>query len=322
MNKYFILIVKALRKLYSIFFKKNIPTLLPSDKNPDSVSEIIYNKLIATEPCMIARFGANELRCLCNYLSVVNKSNKNVMRYIRGEQFPWWWEESNLEQMCNNAGFFPKKTSKLAEYSQLMLNDIPSIDILGAWLLNENSIQDKLENSIKVQRIIMEPFWTDSPWTRALKGKRVLVVHPFSQTIESQYKKRTLIFKNDFLPKFELITLKAVQSITGIDTEFSDWFEALNYMKNQIDQIDYDICLIGAGAYGFNLAAHVKRQGKKSVHLGGSLQLLFGIKGARWENPDYNSQYNYINLMNEYWVKPLPEETPTKSKEVEGACYW
>lgn len=46
-----------------------------------------------------------------------------------------------------------------------------------------------------------------------------------------------------------------------------------------MDKIDYDICLIGCGAYGFPLAAHAKRKGKKAVHLGGALQLLFGIKG-------------------------------------------
>lgn len=32
---------------------------------------------------------------------------------------------------------------------------------------------------------------------------------------------------------------------------------------------DYDICLIGYSAYGFPLAAHAKRKGKKAVHLGG-----------------------------------------------------
>ena len=54
-----------------------------------------------------------------------------------------------------------------------------------------------------------------------------------------------------------------------------------------LDKQDYDICLIGAGAYGFPLAAHVKRKGKKAIHLGGALQLLFGVKGKRWEDPNY-----------------------------------
>ena len=41
---------------------------------------------------------------------------------------------------------------------------------------------------------------------------------------------------------------------------------------------NFDIALIGCGAYGFPLAAFVKGIGKKAVHIGGPLQLFFGIK--------------------------------------------
>ena len=50
-------------------------------------------------------------------------------------------------------------------------------------------------------------------------------------------------------------------------------------MKNQIVKTDFDIAIIGAGAYGFSLAAFIKKIGKKAVHLGGPTQVLFGIKG-------------------------------------------
>jgi cation diffusion facilitator CzcD-associated flavoprotein CzcO len=92
-------------------------------------------------------------------------------------------------------------------------------------------------------------------------------------------------------------------------------------MKRKIDQSDYDICIIGAGAYGFPLAAHVKRMGKKAIHLGGVTQLLFGIKGRRWvDNPILF--YPYINLYNEHWTYPSLEDKPTGAGKVEDACYW
>jgi hypothetical protein len=62
--------------------------------------------------------------------------------------------------------------------------------------------------------------------------------------------------------------------------------------------------------------------------MGGSLQLLFGIKGKRWEDPDYGVKewgipYNfYPALMNEYWTRPLNTEKPKTANDVEGACYW
>ena len=122
--------------------------------------------------------------------------------------------------------------------------------------------------------------------------------------------------------------IKAVQSLGEGDSRFSDWFEALRWMENEIDKRDYDVCLIGCGAYGLPLAAHVKRRGKQAIHLGGALQLLFGIKGKRWEDPMYGvkewriPQGSYSSLINEYWVRPDSTDTPKSSIAVEGGCYW
>jgi hypothetical protein len=161
-----------------------------------------------------------------------------------------------------------------------------------------------------------------------LEGKKVLVVHPFANDISEQYKKRELLFKNNLLPNFHLTTIKAVQSIANEETEFRDWFEALEFMKAKIDKVDYDICLIGCGAYGFPLAAHVKRMGKKGFHYGGALQLLFGIRGKRWDDPNYGVKEwgipvgFYADLMNEHWIRPSNIDVPKNATVVEGACYW
>ena len=183
-------------------------------------------------------------------------------------------------------------------------------------------------NLRKVTLLALEPYWATNPWTRALEGKKVLVIHPFASLIESQYaEKRELLFQDKrVLPNFELKTLQAVQSIGG-ESEFKDWFEALDWMKNRMDATDYDIALIGCGAYGFPLGAHAKRMGKQSVHLGGALQLLFGIKGKRWENPNYGVpvfgvQNMYKRLFNEAWVYPTKNMQPKSADKVEGGCYW
>lgn len=109
------------------------------------------------------------------------------------------------------------------------------------------------------------PFLWKNPWTKYLKGKKVLVVHPFVDSIKSQYENnRTNLFEDpDVLPEFkELILVKAVQSIVGTKTDYKDWFEALKHMEDEISHLDFDVALIGCGAYGMPLAAHVKRMGK------------------------------------------------------------
>ncbi len=323
MNRIIPLSLKVLRKIYTKYIRISISEKPESEQNPDIISKIIYDELMADKPSMVARFGSTELTCLKNYVAVKSK-NRNIIDFIRGKSSGWWWEQSIIDQMQNWSGFFPPDIQNIELFCELMLKDIKKVDILGSWLSDESLFEKELINAKKVRFIFLEPFWSKEPWTRALKNKKVLVIHPFSTTIEHQYKKRELLFKNDLLPKFELITIKAVQSIAGSGTEFKNWFEALNSMKTEIDKADFDICLIGAGAYGFPLAAYVKSIGKKSVHLGGSLQLLFGIKGKRWENIDYakDAKLNYQALFNEHWVRPLDEEKPKNSEKVEDNCYW
>jgi len=315
-------ILKVLRQLYHILY----PDSSAFGRNwkmfsaKEYANELIYNKLIDEKPCMLARFGSTEMLCLTNYLGVTqHKKFKNYKSYIKSQTPPWWWEASTIQQMQQWSGFFPAKINKIEQFCELMLNDIPQLDILGSWLKEESFVSKEMGNAKKLVLEDIEPFFSPNPWTRALEGKKVLVLHPFDETIKQQYLKRKLLFENNLLPNFELKTIKAVQSIAGVQTEFSDWFEALEFMKAQINSIDYDICIIGAGAYGFALAAHVKRMGKKAIHLGGVTQLLFGIKGKRWE--EY-VVWPYTNLYNEHWVRPGEKEKPKNAEVVEGACYW
>ena len=74
---------------------------------------------------------------------------------------------------------------------------------------------------------------------------------------------------------------------------------------------------VGAGAYGLPLAYHAKKLGKKAIQLGGPTQILFGIKGKRWDDHDVISK-----LYNSYWVRPSADETPSNYKAVEEGCYW
>lgn len=324
MNNLFESVLKTGRKLYSIVDDSSSSALFGRNwklfSNKEYSNQLIYDTLLDSAPCMIARFGSTEMRCLLNYWGVQNQNeSKSVKKFVMSKTPPWWWEKSIIEKMQNYSGFFPSRIDQLEKYCELMLKDITEVDILGSWLYSEDFFQQSLSSTKRVVLEDLEPFFANNPWTKALKGKKVLVIHPFAETIEEQYQKRDLIFKDEMLPLFELSTIKAVQSVAGNETEFESWFEALDYMKAQMDQIDYDICIIGCGAYGFPLAAHAKRKGKKGIHLGGVTQLLFGIIGKRWET---NIVWPYMNLFNEHWVRPGQNEKPKNAKVVEGACYW
>lgn len=322
MNYITVFSLKILKKIYSKISKRGLQKP-ECEKDPEKVSTLMLDILNKDSPAMIARFGAFELSTVYNYIGV-KKGNKKILSYLKGNSPQWWWNEKLLQHLKINAGFFPINSKSVAKYCELTIEDMKQVDILGSWLIEESFFIDRLSKAVFVQREIQNPFFTKEPWTKALRGKKVLVIHPFDELIQKQYlSKRDKLFENpDVLPEFTLKTLKAVQSIGGSSDQFDNWFSALDWMKSEMDKTDYDICLIGCGAYGFSLAAHAKRQGKKAVHLGGSLQLLFGIIGKRWENPNYNENYNYAALINEYWIRPGEQEKPKGSKLVEDACYW
>ena len=68
------------------------------------------------------------------------------------------------------------------------------------------------------------------------KTRKVLVIHPFTESIAMQYEKRQYIHSNkNVLPEFRSLHLiKAVQSIAGNECGFSNWFEALETMKQKM----------------------------------------------------------------------------------------
>lgn len=298
----------------------NLPSYDGCIATPQEVSDTITQLLVSDKPCMISRFGNNELKCMLFYL------REGHPFFFMREYYPFWVPEDIKQQMVTNAGFFPRSNKLFCRFSDLLYDCAKQVDLLGSWIARELIIESKF-SYLRSPLMYLEPYWAERPWTKCLEGKKVLVVHPFAETINTQYTKRVKLFSNpDVLPDFEkLIVIPSVQSIGGEANGFHDWFEALHYMENQIDAVDYDIALIGCGAYGMPLAAHCKKMGKKAVHLGGALQLLFGIKGHRWEADGFAARLglDYKSLLNNpYWVRPNDKEVPKTAQQIEGGCYW
>ena len=280
-------------------------------------SDIIKQKISNSDRLMVCRFGWVELNCLVADRLRNRSFFKNSIDFIRGD-ISSFWREKVYETMSNNAGFFPTNEENIKRFCDLMLKEMSLVDILGSWRKEESIFSKELSGSIKIPISDLDPFKHADPWSEALKDKIVFVIHPFEESINKQFKNREFLFNDKrILPEFELKTLKAVQSIANNKTEFSDWFEALDYMKEKISATHFDVAIIGCGAYGFPLAAHVKRMGKKAIHLGGATQILFGIKGKRWESIEHVSKH-----INQYWTFPMAHEYPANYKKVENGCYW
>ena len=317
-----------LRRHYLNAFGPAPKPLLRSD-DADEISRVIYDHLMDDRPFMLTRFGSVELRCAYTYLGM-QAGPSSWLSYILGKSPIFWFEPHDIETMRTNAGFFSNTPEQLELFGKRYYEDSKLIDVLGVWGPVDYAVEDNVKDSYKANIVYLEPYFSSQPWSRALAGKKVLVVHPFASLIERQYREhRAQLFADpNVLPEFELKTIQAVQSLGGESNGFATWFDALKWMEEAIDQQDYDICIIGCGAYGLPLAGHVKRMGKKAIHLGGATQLLFGIKGNRWENPEYGLNEPgfppgfYLKMFNEHWTRPGDNERPKTAEKVENACYW
>ncbi len=271
--------------------------------------------ILDDKPFMIARLGETEQR---------------VVAYGISHKFPIWnplKQRHVLNHECMNwcagAGFFPRNVNLIPRFTELYLKAFRKVDMLAVWELKYEQffLQQYMPNAKICRARALAVVECEKVWTQALRGKKVLVISPFAKSIEAQYRRRELIHKNtDLLPEFELKTIKAVQSpiISGRESEFRSWFHALDWMYNETLKIDYNVALLGCGAYAFPLAAKIKESGHGAITTCGGTQLIFGIMGRRWDTPEYRERVG----MNEYWIYPSDEETPRKSSTVEGGCYW
>lgn len=275
----------------------------------EAANQKIIDMIRSGNPFFIGRIGSTELETICNYKYFTKRIDGSGIQYTN----------NITDMLCNWCGFFPANHDLMDKFCELYLSKIKEADLL--WCMWQSKFEDKIyhdccpNTELTLYDETGYPIYDNNPWTSALAGKKVLVIHPFEESIKKNYKQKEKLFANkNFLPNFELLTLKAVQTLAdNKEVPYKDWFEALEIMKQQMEKIDFDVALIGAGAYGFPLGAYAKELGKQGLHIGGMLQLYFGIRGK------YYDQFGYHN---EYWTRPLEDEKPKGYAKVEAGRYW
>lgn len=310
----FFKLLKLLKKT-DYRFLTGLPKITESDymspiRSNEEGNKLIYNLLTGEQPCMISRLGSAELTVLLN------------TQFIREGKMNEWNMDRIREGLFRMNAVFPAEFATLERFSDVYFSAMPSIDALAVWYnYGEQLMHQKYFSSASLFPIeSLEPFRFNEPWSRALKNKKVLVVLPFELSVKNQFANRSQLFSDkDVLPDFELTIYRPFNSYTDIPDEGKNWFDYLEKMKQDISLIDFEIALIAAGPFGLPLAAAVKASGRKAVHVGGALQLLFGIKGNRWEE-----RPEFAAFMNEHWVKPSANEIPaTEIKEkIDNSSYW
>jgi hypothetical protein len=271
----------------------------------DFIRSVLHKGL----PSAMGKIGSSELLALRHYLKTRKENNRDVI-----------WEKHRKE-LYVNAGVFPPVGAVFDRWVETFLEAIRHVTVLGVWFhAGEAKIVKKYCSSGRLVPIrSLEPYYSNEPWSEVLSGKRVLVLHPFVDTINKQCQRRLEIWPGqpEILPAFELMTIKTPLSAARVKSPFSDWFETVSYLKSRMESLTFDVAVVGAGAYSLPLVVHARKLGKIGIHLGGATQILFGIKGLRWDrHPVISTFYNSA------WRRPSNEETPQENFDPEVGGYW
>jgi len=267
----------------------------------------IARKLEEGKKCLIARVGENEGRAIAHYLK-----HRQVLSSGR-----WPYDVKLMSRLKLLAGYFPLTDESIDRLAKLYIRALSLIDIYAIWTPHDVLLCPP--GSTRIRLVDLDPFFTARRWTLALEGLRVCVVSPFIETMQQQYKKRSKCFPKPVLPDMDIAYVRAPMTQCETNVAGQDWFNNLSRLTDKVMETSSDVVIIGAGAYGLPLGASAKAYGMAAVVLGGATQLLFGIKGNRWEN-----DRQYQRIFNKDWVRLSMAERPPgfHNFEIKGGAYW
>jgi hypothetical protein len=242
--------------------------------------------------------------------------------------------ETFLKYHCDYmTGVFPSNPEFLSVFADFFITNVRELNVLGLMgsknefqLMKSLDIQADLTyfQSIEPDRSIPEK--ESLCYLPFFKGKKILLVSPYAEFIATRAKANIYNSvwrtseKKWFSPSVIEYLNIPYSYITATDTHslYRDSIKLYQTICTQISEYEFDIALIGAGALGMPLANYIKSLGKVGISLGGHLQIIFGVAGARWRrDPEWQI---YINPS---WVDvPSSYQPVDRNVLTDQGAYW
>jgi 2-polyprenyl-3-methyl-5-hydroxy-6-metoxy-1,4-benzoquinol methylase len=295
------------------------------DWESDATLEKFCDIMNQPDPLFFARLGGSDYNCVQDYYN-----NKTIVKNAS-------WYEYHYHRVKSHNGYF--------DFENTQENFVEYLEIMTRCYKDSNAFtyaNDKLIRSFGVNQFIdtdadfinylckdkvcinytfiegLAPFLKSL--THWATGKKILIISPLSQSIEYQYKHKNNLYRNYILPDFELLTYNTKITYSDEnDTQFdlnvstNNWLEEATRMSHEISKLDFDIALLSCGSYAMYLGDYIKNNlKKKSLYLGGILNMLFNIYGGRY------NQRGYIHLGKSVGLDPEYQINPFENKDIEN----
>jgi hypothetical protein len=283
--------------------------------NPDHM--IIKRLLESNQPFFVGRIAGIELKMA--YL--VFKGMSPAEREYREER-------AGLE---TNAGIYTKNEESVQTYVQQLMEAYEHCTVIAEWErtskvfsftgMGQELVSSRTKHVPNINAIALEPYYVADPhsWMTSLRGKRILIVHPFVETMKRQVAHLDKLFPGREWFRNCMFQFIAPPFTLAGNHQGRDWQEHLRNFYTKLDQCEeFDVALVAGGGYGMIISDYVYTKRNKSVlYIGGALQLFFGIIGKRWFD-----NKAILSLVNDYWVRPSQADRPPHFTKVEKGCYW
>jgi len=296
---------------------------MPQFLDNDTMYNYILSKLDKNQSFIIPRVAGfeNDFAYIGDVWAKTGNMTANSMHFLQERMRPF----------ANNAGIYVRNQQEIMEYARKYQSAFEHCELYTGWEphggyykhipLSHDYITTTYANKQLVWATALNIFYYiyTNPWTQALRGKRILIVSAFADSIIEKIPIREKIYDGvDLFPDCTFITICPPQTQgdyyngAGATEYFGDH---LTKFTAELDKIRerYDVALVSCGGYGNLVCNHIFESGKSAIYVGGVLQMYFGIMGSRWlkDEPDIVRLF-----LNEYWTRPKENERPSGYKLV------
>jgi hypothetical protein len=270
-------------------------------------------------PYAAGKLGTSEYNALQWYIT-----------HRKGTITPKQYPRIVLTHMVVNAGLFPARPDILDSWCEHMICEVlPSMDYMVEWLHETRFLNIYAPTSKRGVLRSLEPYYESDSANRYTlsisKTAKIAIISPFADSIALQIPKLPTLWSTcpiwpidaHFIPIKTYFSPLVASETTSWPTDVDDWMAARDHIVKQVQESGTQYVFIGCGALSLPIAVALKRIGCIVFHTGGATQIMFGIKGGRWDTHSIISGF-----YNEYWIRPAVHEIPTRSDAIERGCYF
>lgn len=222
------------------------------------------------------------------------------------------------DQLKQNAGFYGNEEDFKkwkGEYIKAILNcdAVANVFTCDSFYKLESELYTTLalwKPSIPFMELDIN-YWLDL----IVQLPKVGIVSFFAKEMKQQSKNLDKIHKKGkgAFDKTHFEFVECLSTIEGNEPKDKSYFQVLEELTEECLKRDCDHWFLSCGSYGLLLGNELKKKGKNVYYVGGFLQLLFGLRGKRWDNREVGIKYN------SHWK--YPQKKPINAEKVEDWCY-